>query len=182
MQLTLERHASPLGTLLVVRDEEYVLRAIDFDDYEARMLRLLAVHYGSVSLAKGAPSHLFGDAFARYFAGELAALDALPVRTQGSRFQQQVWAALRGIPAGQTKGYGALANELGLPKHARAVGLANGKNPIAIVVPCHRVIGKDGSLTGYAGGTERKAFLLAHEARFAQRFLRGFGVGATPSR
>jgi O-6-methylguanine DNA methyltransferase len=85
------------------------------------------------------------------------------VATGGTAFQKSVWAALRQIPVGETLGYGALAARLGKPGAARAVGLANGLNPIGIVVPCHRVIGASGTLTGYAGGVERKAWLLAHE-------------------
>ena len=88
-----------------------------------------------------------------------------------------MWQALRAIPAGTTLSYGALAARLGRPSASRAVGLANGSNPIAIVVPCHRVIGADGSLTGYAGGTERKRWLLAHEARPRQLALEPQWVG-----
>ena len=98
-----------------------------------------------------------------YFAGDLNALDAVPIETGGSEFQRSVWAALRAIPAGTTTGYGRLAAQLGKPGAARAVGLANGSNPIGIVVPCHRVIGADGTLTGYAGGVARKEWLLRHE-------------------
>jgi methylated-DNA-[protein]-cysteine S-methyltransferase len=89
------------------------------------------------------------------------------VRTGGTDFQRRVWAALRHIPAGTTTTYGGLARVIGQPSASRAVGLANGANPIAIVVPCHRVIGADGTLTGYGGGIERKRFLLAHERRWA---------------
>jgi methylated-DNA-[protein]-cysteine S-methyltransferase len=98
-----------------------------------------------------------------YFAGDLSAIERLAVVTGGTDFQREVWAALRRIPAGRTLSYGALATQLGRPKAVRAVGLANGANPIGIVVPCHRVIGADGSLTGYGGGLERKRWLLAHE-------------------
>ncbi len=100
---------------------------------------------------------------AAYFAGELSCFH-LSIRARGTPFQEQVWERLRAIPYGATRSYAELARELGRPKAARAVGLANGKNPISIVVPCHRVIGADGSLTGYAGGIERKAWLLQHEA------------------
>ena len=102
-------------------------------------------------------------AIAAYFAGDLAALDSLPVAGIGSDFQRRVWAALRTIPAGTTQSYGQLAAAIGQPAASRAVGLANGANPIGIVVPCHRVIGTSGALTGYAGGVERKAWLLIHE-------------------
>jgi methylated-DNA-[protein]-cysteine S-methyltransferase len=101
-----------------------------------------------------------------YFAGELRQF-TLPLAPRGSAFQHQVWAALRAIPFGETRSYGELAAALGHPGSARAVGAANRTNPIGIVVPCHRVIGADGTLTGYAGGIERKRFLLDHEAAIA---------------
>ncbi len=97
-----------------------------------------------------------------YFAGELREF-ALPLAAQGTDFQQKVWRALCDIPYGKTISYGELARRIGQPSAVRAVGLANGKNPISIIVPCHRVIGADGSLTGYGGGLERKRWLLAHE-------------------
>ena len=164
MQLTLARHASPVGDILLVTDAQAVLRALDFADYEERMRRLLARHYGRFELTEGAAPAPITDALDRYFAGDTTALDALPVATAGTDFQRTVWAALRTIPAGATTGYGALAAKIGKPGAARAVGLANGLNPIGIVVPCHRVIGANGTLTGYAGGVERKKWLLEHEA------------------
>ncbi|MTV27033.1 methylated-DNA--[protein]-cysteine S-methyltransferase [Nitriliruptoraceae bacterium ZYF776] len=100
-----------------------------------------------------------------YFDGRRRDFDDLPLAPVGTAFQHEVWAALRRIPYGETTSYGQLAAELGRPGAARAVGLANGRNPIAIVVPCHRVIGADGTLTGYAGGLERKRSLLALERR-----------------
>lgn len=99
---------------------------------------------------------------AEYFAGERTAFD-LPLAPRGTAFQQAVWAALRDIPYGETRSYGELAAALGRPGASRAVGLANGRNPISIVVPCHRVVGAGGKLTGYAGGMERKSWLLALE-------------------
>jgi methylated-DNA-[protein]-cysteine S-methyltransferase len=98
-----------------------------------------------------------------YFAGELLDFD-LPLEMDGTDFQRQVWQGLREIPYGETISYGELARRVGNPKASRAVGLANGRNPIAIIVPCHRVIGADGSLTGYGGGLDRKVWLLEHEA------------------
>jgi methylated-DNA-[protein]-cysteine S-methyltransferase len=99
-----------------------------------------------------------------YFAGERAAFE-LPLAPAGTAFQRRVWAALGLIPFGETRGYGELAAQLGQPAAARAVGLANGRNPLSIVVPCHRVVGRDGALTGYAGGLDTKRWLLAHEGR-----------------
>lgn len=98
-----------------------------------------------------------------YFAGELTAFD-MPTEAHGTEFQRRVWSALTEIPYGETISYSELASWVGNPKASRAVGLANGRNPLAIVVPCHRVIGADGSLTGYGGGLERKTWLLRHEA------------------
>ncbi len=98
-----------------------------------------------------------------YFAGDLSSFD-VPLRMTGTEFQRRVWSELQAIPYGETVSYGELARALGSPGAVRAVGLANGRNPITIIVPCHRVIGADGSLTGYGGGLERKAWLLDHEA------------------
>jgi methylated-DNA-[protein]-cysteine S-methyltransferase len=102
-------------------------------------------------------------AVSSYFDGDLKAIDNLPVQTAGTPFQSEVWRALRGIPCGSTVSYAELARRIGRPAAVRAVGLANGSNPVGIVVPCHRVIGADGSLTGYGGGIERKRWLLSHE-------------------
>ena len=97
-------------------------------------------------------------------ANDIAAIDAIATETTGTAFQRQVWGALREIPAGQTWSYSRLAAHIGRPTAVRAVGLANGANPIGVVVPCHRVIGRDGALTGYAGGLDRKRELLRREA------------------
>jgi len=99
----------------------------------------------------------------RYFSGEVAALDAIPVELNGTPFQKQVWQALRRIPPGTTISYGQLAKRIGEAAAVRAVGAANGANPVAVIVPCHRVIGSNGKLTGYGGGLDRKRWLLAHE-------------------
>jgi O-6-methylguanine DNA methyltransferase len=165
VRLTLSTYTAPVGLILLVTDAEDRLRALDFADYEERMRRLLLRHYGEVALRDGGAPAAIVAALDAYFAGDLNALDAVPVATGGTDFQKQVWAALRTIPAGETSGYGALAARLGKPGAARAVGLANRLNPIGIVVPCHRVIGASGALTGYAGGLDRKQWLLAHEAR-----------------
>jgi methylated-DNA-[protein]-cysteine S-methyltransferase len=105
-----------------------------------------------------------------YFRGELTSFD-LPLALEGTQFQRCVWAALQSIPYGETVSYGELAGRIGQPSASRAVGLANGRNPVAIVVPCHRVIGADGSLTGYGGGVDRKRFLLALEQRASGQTL-----------
>jgi methylated-DNA-[protein]-cysteine S-methyltransferase len=101
-----------------------------------------------------------------YFAGERADAAALPLDMRGAPFECRVWAALRGIPPGETTTYGAVAKQVGAPSASRAVGMANGANPIAIIVPCHRVIGANGTLTGYGGGLDRKTWLINHERRW----------------
>ena len=103
------------------------------------------------------------EVLSRYFGGELAAIDALAVELNGTEFQKRVWQALRRIPSGSTLSYAELARRIGEPSAIRAVGAANGANPVALVVPCHRVIGSNGTLTGYGGGLERKRWLLDHE-------------------
>jgi methylated-DNA-[protein]-cysteine S-methyltransferase len=167
--LSLTRSDSPLGGLLLVVDGT-ALCALDYAGYEDRMLRLLWRRYGPVELHDAPDEHGFGARLRAYFDGNYQAIDAIPVSLGGTPFQQQVWSALRSIPSGSARSYGALAAQLGRPKAARAVGAANGLNPISIVVPCHRLIGADACLTGYAGGLKRKRWLLEHE---------GFVPGAT---
>jgi methylated-DNA-[protein]-cysteine S-methyltransferase len=168
MKLQLDAFASPLGEILLVHDEAGALRALDFEDHAARMRRLLGLHYGEVELlSAGAPPGT-RDALQRYFGGALGALETIPVATGGTVFQRRVWSALRTIPAGRTLSYGALAAGIGAPKAMRAVGLANGANPVAIIVPCHRVVGANGALTGFGGGLHRKRWLLEHEGALAR--------------
>lgn len=161
--LHLDRLASPLGEILLVTDANGAVRALDFHDHLPRLLRLLRLQQGGVDLAEGAAPAGVRQALEAYFAGTLDALSALPWTSGGTAFQRQVWTALLGIPPGATSTYAALAARLGRPTATRAVGAANGANPIAILVPCHRVIGASGALTGYGGGLWRKQWLLAHE-------------------
>src|SRR5580658_2592401 len=161
--LTLDRVETPIGPLLIAVDDEGRLRAVDFHDDEAGMRRVLRRHYGAAEAVFGAAPASIRDAFARYFAGDVTALDNVPWTSGGTRFQRKVWQALTTIPPGETLSYGALAARIGAPSAVRAVGLANGANPVPIVVPCHRVIGSDGSLTGFGGGLDRKRWLLRHE-------------------
>ena len=116
------------------------------------------------------------EQLAAYFAGQRECFD-LPLAARGTPFQQQVWKALREIPCGVTISYGELARRIGQPTAARAVGAANGQNPLAIVVPCHRVIGSNGTLTGYAGGLSVKQALLEHEARYFGKGQGELGLG-----
>jgi len=162
MKLGLARVPSPIGTIEIVFDEE-ALVALEFEDHDGQMRRSLARRLGPRELAELPDRHGIAQRIRRYFRGELGALDDIPVRGHGTPFQEQVWSALRRIPVGRTTTYGALAAELGRPNSQRAVGAANGANPISIVVPCHRVIGHGGDLTGYGGGIERKQWLLRHE-------------------
>jgi O-6-methylguanine DNA methyltransferase len=131
------------------------------------MHRLLREHYGACTLHEGEAPVALKQTLQAYFDGDLDAIGGVQVATGGTPFQRKVWKALRSIPAGTTTSYGQLAVRLGDPGGSRAVGAANGSNPIAIVVPCHRVIGANGTLTGYAGGLPRKQWLLEHEGRHA---------------
>ncbi len=163
--LFLDRVATPIGELLLVADAKGTLRMLEFSDTPERWRPDFARRFGTL-VETSDPSGL-SSALARYFDGALAALDKIKTDAAGTAFQRSVWGALRKIPAGTTTTYGALAAKLGKPNAMRAVGLANGANPIAIVVPCHRVIGSKGSLTGYGGGLERKRWLLDHERKYA---------------
>ena len=152
--------ASPLGRIVIAaRDGR--LCALEFDS--ARVRRTMARRYPGSRPASGRDPFGISTRIRAYLAGDLAALDRIAVDTGGTPFQQRVWRALRRIPAGRTESYGALARALGLGSAARAVGAANGSNPISIVVPCHRLIGGNASLTGYGGGLWRKRWLLRHE-------------------
>jgi methylated-DNA-[protein]-cysteine S-methyltransferase len=161
----IDRLATPIGELIVIADGEGALRTIDWTDHEARMKLLLDRYYGKgrYTLTPKRDPGGFTSAMRRYFEGEIGVLKDLPVATSGTAFQTDIWRALRKIKDGTTISYGELARRIGKPKAVRAAGLANGQNPISIVVPCHRVIGSDGSLTGYGGGLHRKQWLLAHE-------------------
>lgn len=158
--------ASPVGRI-VIAARSGRLCALEFS--AARLARQLAVRY------PGVPRRRVDDPFGlsarirAYLAGDLTALTRILVETGGTPFQQRVWRALRRIPAGRTMTYGALARALGRRAAARAVGAANGRNPISLVVPCHRLVGGDDSLTGYGGGLWRKAWLLRHEAARPRR-------------
>ncbi len=175
LQLTLGRIATPIGEMEIVTDDEGNLRVVDWTDYDSRMHRLLRRYYGegAFKLAIGRNPEHVTDAIEKYFAGELHAIDNLAVQTGGTTFQREVWSALRKIPCGTTVSYATIAQRIGRESAVRAVGLANGANPIGVVVPCHRVIGADGSLTGYGGGLERKRWLLEHESRPSRTLFPG---------
>jgi len=162
MDLFVDQLDSPIGKIALISDGE-ALRVLDFVDCEERMQRLLTLHYGARAAVESRESLGVKRIVEAYFEGDLTSVDGIAVRTEGTLFQKQVWAELRKIPAGTTLSYGELARRIGKPAASRAVGLANGSNPIGIVVPCHRVIGSTGALTGYGGGIERKRWLLRHE-------------------
>jgi methylated-DNA-[protein]-cysteine S-methyltransferase len=157
--------STPIGNLMIAADEEGRLRAVLFAEDGEVIRHQLRVLYGAggFDLAPSHDPHGLSQAITGYFEGDLGVIDGLPVETGGTPFQQDVWRALRAIPCGTTTSYGKLAERIGRPAAVRAVGLANGANPVAVVVPCHRVIGSNGSLTGYGGGLERKRWLLDHE-------------------
>ena len=162
---------TPIGELNYICDREGALHIIDWSDHEPRARRLLDIHYGKggYTLTKQADPSGLTTRLASYFNGDIHAIDDIPTATAGTPFQREVWRALRQIPAAETISYGQLAQRIGRPRAVRAVGLANGSNPVGIVVPCHRVIGANGSLTGYGGGLHRKEWLLAHERSNTRR-------------
>lgn len=160
-----DKMTTPLGPLWVLCDENFHLRAVEWEEHSDRMEQLLDIHYraeGYTRVACRNPGGL-SQQLANYFDGDLSVIESLPTATAGTPFQREVWQALRTIPCGQVMHYGQLAERLGRPGAARAVGAANGANPVSIVVPCHRVIGRNGTMTGYAGGVQRKEWLLRHE-------------------
>ena len=160
---SLDRLQTPIGTALLVTDSGGVLRALDWEEYEPRMRELLRLQYGAVVLQDARSPKDLRSALTAYFKGDLDRLNTIKWRVVGTPFQHKVWMALPKIPAGTTMSYGALAARLNAPKAMRAVGHANGSNPISVVVPCHRLIGANGALVKYGGGLERKRWLLEHE-------------------
>jgi methylated-DNA-[protein]-cysteine S-methyltransferase len=163
----LDRLPTPIGVALLVTDADGVLCALDWEDHEARMRQLLRQQHGPVSLKEGLAPREMRQALMAYFKGDLDRLDGIKWRVAGTPFQRKVWSALPRIKVGTTMSYGALAAKLGSPRATRAVGHANGSNPISVVIPCHRLIGADGSLVKYGGGLKRKQWLLAHEGAIA---------------
>jgi len=159
----LDRLPTPIGTALLVTDTSGVLRALDWEEHEPRMRELLRLQYGAVVLKDARSPAELRSALTGYFKGDLDRLKTIKWRVAGTPFQHKVWTALPKIPAGTTMSYGALAAKLNVPKAMRAVGHANGSNPISVVVPCHRLIGANGTLVKYGGGLERKRWLLEHE-------------------
>jgi len=162
MLLALSRLDSPVGRIYFAADDS-ALRALEFYDSEAQLRTKLERTLPGARFASGPGPSFVVDALGAYFAGDVGALEGVSAEGAGTPFQRKVWAALRTIPPGQTISYRTLADRVGCPGSFRAVGAANGQNPVSLVVPCHRVIAADGTLCGYGGGLWRKEWLLRHE-------------------
>ncbi|SFT46178.1 methylated-DNA--[protein]-cysteine S-methyltransferase [Mesorhizobium sp. YR577] len=157
---------TPIGRLVLLADGDGSLCAAEFEDCGHRLDRWLRRRFGpdGYVLVPGHVPAATAKAFSDYFAGKLVALDEIAVALSGTDFQNAVWQALRRVEPGKRLAYSALAAHIGKPKAIRAVGAANGANPLSIVVPCHRLVGAGGDLVRYGGGLERKRWLLDHEA------------------
>ncbi|MGH9763369.1 MAG: methylated-DNA--[protein]-cysteine S-methyltransferase [Blastocatellia bacterium] len=169
MKISMIEVESPLGPIQIAATDTGVC-LINFVDSWDRAQPVIARRFDSIEYMEGSDPHNARRRMRAYFEGEFAALDELPLDPGGTGFQQQVWDRVRKIPAGQTASYGAVAKDIGKPAAVRAVGAANGHNPLPLVVPCHRVIGASGELRGYGGGIERKRWLLAHEGVSGELF------------
>ncbi len=172
MQLFVERIKTPIGPLLITLDGK-ALANVAFADREERRAGELARDFPDAQVKRAPKPTHFATALAGYFDGDIYAIDKLPVIDFGTAFQRLCWTALRRVRPGTTRSYGEHARMIGRPNASRAVGAANGFNPISIVVPCHRLVGANGSLIHYGGGLERKRWLIDHEARY------GLGKGVT---
>ena len=161
-QLQSDTYQSPIGEILIVADGDQ-LCFLDFRDNDDRIDKLLNARFGEYELVSTANLLDMQSRLKRYFAGDWNAFEGLQISTNGTKFQQRVWKSLQSINPGKAISYAQLADSISKPSAVRAVASANARNPVAIAIPCHRVIGKDGSLRGYAGGMERKAWLLRHE-------------------
>ena len=157
-----DRIETPIGPMILLA-QDGVLLLLEFEDAAGRVEREIRKRFGDVEVTPQTNPFGLSDRVRSYFAGDLEAIEGIETDGGGTEFQRRVWAELKRIPSGTTISYGELATRLGNKNAMRAVGLANGRNPIAIVVPCHRVIGANGALTGYGGGIDRKKWLLAHE-------------------
>jgi methylated-DNA-[protein]-cysteine S-methyltransferase len=179
-EIAAETIETPIGPVFLAAKTDGTLCLVEFADCPARIDRgLRRLGLPRSQLGRGGVALTTGNAFDAYFEGDVAALDGLPVELHGTAFQHEVWSALRRIPPGEVRAYGVFAERMGRPAASRAVGHANGANPLSIVVPCHRLVAADGSLTNYGGGLERKRWLLDHEARHAGRISRAaLEVGA----
>ena len=162
MILRIDQIDSPLGVLTLVAGPDG-LCALDFEECRDRLLAPLLARYPDARLVEELDPNGYSSRVRAYFDGDPRAIDSIPVDPGGMPFQRTVWAALRGISPGTTLSYGALAAQLGRPGAARAVGAANARNPICLVIPCHRLVSSTGTLIGYSGGLHRKRWFLEHE-------------------
>ena len=176
MELSLDEVETPVGPLLLVAGGG-AIHALEFADCAPRLHRSLQARYGAVALRGVADPSGFSSRLRAYLRGDRGALSGIPVEPGGTPFQRRVWAEVQRIAPGATRTYGEVAALHGQPSASRAVGLANGRNPVCLVIPCHRVIGAGGDLTGYAGGIDRKIKLLELE----HADMRGF-FGLTPAK
>jgi methylated-DNA-[protein]-cysteine S-methyltransferase len=168
------RLKSPIGELVgYVR--EGALCALDFGDRDQSNQALLEWRFGAIDVREGTGARETRRRLEAYLGGDLEALEAIAVDPGGTEFQAKVWAALRRIPPGRTVSYSELAAAVGSPSAVRAVGTANGQNPVPVVIPCHRVVRSDGTLGGYGGGLDRKRWLLDHERARLPRPATGAG-------
>jgi methylated-DNA-[protein]-cysteine S-methyltransferase len=167
MDLSISSCPTPVGPI-VFATRGGALVALGFAEQWPSLLRRVERRFGSVAATEVPAVEGITGPLAAYFAGDIAALEGLPVDLGGTAFQERVWAALRTVAPGSTSSYTGIAAAIGAPGAVRAVGAANGANPVSLVVPCHRVIGAEGDLRGYAGGLERKRWLLGHEAAHAR--------------
>jgi methylated-DNA-[protein]-cysteine S-methyltransferase len=163
MTLEVARFPSPIGEIVITVRNGCVC-ALGFSEQVPRKRAFLERRFGSVDFCEAADPARVVTRLKQYFDGDAEALTGVAVDTGGTPFQQRVWEALQKIPAGRTVSYADIAAAIGAPAAVRAVGAANGANPVALVIPCHRVIGSNGQLTGYGGGLDRKRWLLAHES------------------
>ena len=167
--IAIRQFESAIGPLTIAaRDGRVCL--LHFGPDDERVRRWLARWYPAQAVEDHQDPAGAVSVLSRYFDGDVNAIDAIPVEMNGTPFQQRVWTALRGVHAGRTASYAEIARGIGASSAIRAVGTANGANPIAVIVPCHRIIGSNGSLTGYGGGLERKQWLLRHEGVGGFRF------------
>jgi methylated-DNA-[protein]-cysteine S-methyltransferase len=167
IQTIMQDHA--IGPIHMVAESGRLL-AMEFGDVEHRLMPMLRARFGKEPMLEPMDeSNEITSAIQAYFEGDLAAIDTIEVDGGGTEFQRRAWEALRTIPPGETRSYGQMAAALGRPNAARAIGMANALNPVSLVVPCHRLVGSNGSLTGYGGGIERKRWLIDHERRHASQ-------------
>ena len=167
MPLRFARVATPIGPMVLYVHGERVC-GLAFEDCAAGLKKTLVRRFGGEIVEEETDPTGVASRLHAYFCGDLGALDPVEIDPGGTEFEQRVWITLRLVPAGSTISYSRLAEAVARPSAARSVGSANARNPVAIIVPCHRVVGADGALTGYAGGLERKRWLLRHEGALAR--------------